>query len=31
MPLGMGQLERIWIFGWHERSIVFDSAASSAG
>jgi hypothetical protein len=28
---GMGQFERIWVFGWHEKSIVFDSAASSAG
>jgi hypothetical protein len=28
---GMGQFERIWVFGSHEQSIVFDSAASSAG
>lgn len=28
---GMGQFERIWVFGSHEQSIVFDSRASSAG
>lgn len=30
MSLGMGQFEPIWVFGSHEQSIVFDSAARSA-
>jgi hypothetical protein len=31
MALGMGPFERIWVFGRHEQSIVFDSLARSAG
>jgi hypothetical protein len=31
MLIGMGQFERIWVFGSHEPSIVFDSRASRTG
>jgi len=28
---GIGRFEHNWVFGSHKQSIVFDSAASSAG